>query len=326
MADSSQPFVTPSIEAPSLPDWPMFGLDSDMRPFLARTRQDEKAVALVTLVAAEGGGPRRPGAQMAVTGDDLRGFLSGGCVEADIVRHARDCLQDGRARRLIYGDGSPYFDIRLLCGRSISVHIERVLPDDPAVGQLLDLTRERHCALWRSDGYLRTCTDAGGTTVNEIVQDGKGYGKLYRPATRLYIVGCDPSVIAIATLAQQSGFETILVRVDGPERPPPIANVAYCRRPLCGELDEYSAVVVAQHDGDADHSATLTALRSCASYVGLMGARRHVEPQITRLREAGVPPHRLAQLKAPVGLPLGSHAPWEIAVSVIGEIIQHFNA
>ncbi len=310
-----------------LSDWPMFGLVSDMRPFLAKARLRGQPVALVTLIRADGGGPRRPGAQMAVTRDEILGFLSGGCVEADIVCHARDCLIDGRPRTLVYGQGSPFFDIRLLCGRRIEVLVEPVLPDDEAVGTLLRLTGLRRDVLWISDGMARTCREPVDAVQGEagVQADGRAW-KRYRPSLRFMVVGRDPAVLAMAMLASQAEFETTVVRVDGPAQAPPVPRVAYRRTPLHGDLDPRTAVVVAQHDAEADHSAVLAALRSRAGYVGLMGSPRLVDLHLARLRDAEVPSERLAQLKAPVGLPLGSHTPWEIAVSVVGEVMQAFNA
>ena len=311
----------------SLPDWPMFGLISDVRPFLAKARLTGQPVALVTLIKAEGGGPRRPGAQMAVARDEVAGFLSGGCVEADIVCHARDCLVDGHPRRLAYGEGSPFFDIRLLCGRRIEILVERLMPDDAATRDLLRLSALRRDALWRSDGRVRACREPTETVQDEAGVDAGGQAwKLYRPTLRFMVIGRDPAILAMAMLASQSAFETTIVRIDGPASAPPVPRVAYRRTPLGKDLDCRTAVVVAQHDPDSDHSTVLNALRSNAAYVGLMGARHTIDAHLTRLRDAGVPPDRLAQLKAPVGLPLGSHTPWEIAVSVIGEVMQAFNA
>ena len=321
------PLETDMARSAALPDWPMFGLAGDMRPFLAKARLTGQTVALVTLIKAEGGGPRRPGAQMAVTRDEVSGFLSGGCVEADIICHARDCLRDGRPRRLAYGEGSPFFDIRLLCGRRIEVLIERLGPEDAATRDLLRLTAARRDAVWISDGSERACMEAGEARQGEagIAADGKAW-KLYRPTLRFMVIGHDPAVLAMAMLASQSEFETTIVRIDGPASAPPVPRVAYRRTALDGKLDSRTAIVVAQHDPEADHAAVLAALRSHAAYVGLMGARHTIDAHLTRLRDSGVAPGRLAQLKAPVGLPLGSHTPWEIAVSVIGEVMQVFNA
>ena len=291
---------------------------------------------IATLVAAEGGGPRRPSAQMAVTASDLAGFLSGGCIEADVARHAQDCLRDGRPRRLAYGEGSPWFDIRLLCGKRIELCLERLMPEDVALNRLLALTEARREALWLSDGTKRLCLAADETIPDErkglpvIFEDaGTWPGGMfirYRPTVRLMVHGRDPSALAMASLGAQAGFETTLVRRDGPLAPPPLAGVAYRRDlPAAADLDARTAVVAANHDPEADEAALLTALLAPAGYIGLLGARAHLDERHACLIAAGVAPSALARLKAPVGLPLNSHTPWEIAVSVIAEIMQVFN-
>ena len=77
-------------------DWPLFGLRDDVRAALAALAPETSAV-LVTLIAARGGSPRELGAQMLVTAAEVVGYVSGGCVEADVARHARALLGGGGA-------------------------------------------------------------------------------------------------------------------------------------------------------------------------------------------------------------------------------------
>ena len=326
MADTLAPLADSEVSrATGAPDWPTFGLASDMRPFLQRARDSGEPIALATLITVEGGGPRRAGAQMVIGRHEVHGFLSGGCIESDIVCHARDCLRDGQPRRLVYGDNSPFFDIRLLCGRRIEVYLERVLPDDTAVSELLRITGLRRSALWTSNGFTRSCHETGCADGLDAGRDGDEIWKRFKPSLRLFVVGRDPAVMAIATLASQAEIDTTIVRINGPETPPPIANVGYRRTGALGALDSRTAVVVAQHDDDADYAVTAASLSSDAAYVGLMGSRRNIAVHIGRLKSQGFSQDRLARLRAPVGLPLGSHAPWEIAVSVVGELLQVFS-
>src|SRR5271154_5694629 len=127
----------------SLPVWPTFGLDEDVRPALRRALDAGEPAALVTLYKVEGGGPRTPGTQMVFAEGLVAGFLSGGCVESDVAIHAAETLADGEPRRLVYGEGGPWPDIRLLCGARIEILVERVAPDDAAAARLLALTEER---------------------------------------------------------------------------------------------------------------------------------------------------------------------------------------
>jgi xanthine dehydrogenase accessory factor len=151
------------------------------------------------------------------------------------------------------------------------------------------------------------------------------------PRLRLMVVGGDPITLAIAKLAAEAGFETALLRPKGPSAPPPLPGVRYFR----GEpaeafaalgLDPWTAVAIATHDIDIDHDALRVALPSAAGYVGALGSRRRIPERLARLAADGVAESAIARLKAPIGLNIGARAPWEIAVSVIAEVIQALKA
>jgi xanthine dehydrogenase accessory factor len=332
----------------TLPEWPAFGLQSDVRPALRLAAEAGRPVVLGTLYAHEGAAPLGEGAQILF--DDhmaAAGFLSGGCVEGDIALHARAVLEGGEPRRLVYGRGGPP-DIKLLCGSRIEVLLERIAPDEPALERLLELEAARQPALWLSDGAARACLAEGEALANlpaalrpalaKAVErpavSGPAGGAVFRrhaPRLRLVVVGGDPTTLAIARLAAEAGFETSLVRPKGPSSPPPVAGVRYFR----GEpaeafralgLDPWTAVAVATHDIDIDHDALLVALPSAAGYVGALGSRKRIPERLARLQIDGVPDSAIARLKAPIGLAIGARAPWEIAVSVIAEAIQALKA
>jgi xanthine dehydrogenase accessory factor len=258
---------------------------------------------------------------MVIAGERVSGFLSGGCLEADVVGHAQAVLQDGVPQRLIYGQGSPWPDIRLLCGARIEVQLERVAPDDPATRRLLELRDTRQPAVWLSDGVRRECVVASQT---QAPWQG-AFARTYLPVLRLIVLGGDPTALAIATLGAQLGCETTLVRPMGPAEPPPIPGIVYSRDDP-GEaltaigLDPWTAVAVATHDADTDHAALSVALPSKAFYVGALGARRRVPERRDALERVGVSEADLARLRAPIGLDIGGKAPWEVAVAVMAEI------
>lgn len=306
----------------TLPEWPLFGFADDARPALGEASEAGEPLALATIVGLDGGGPRPVGTQMTITRRAVSGFLSGGCLEGDVAAHAASVLEDGIPRRLVYGAGSPWPDIRLLCGARIEIQLERLAPDDPATANLLSLTRDRVPAVWLSDGMRRA---TGAANAPPAPWQG-AFGKRFDPVPRLVVLGSDPTALAIAALGAQAGCETTLVRPKGPTEPPPLAGVAY-RRDEPGEalqaigLDPWTAVAVATHDAELDHDALITALRSNAFYVGALGARRRLPDRQTWLREAGVDDAAIARLRAPIGLDIGGKAPWEVAVAVLAEII-----
>lgn len=306
-----------------LPDWPTYGLSDDQRPALRTALAGGKAAALATIAALGDGGPRPVGTQMVFAADGaVSGFMSGGCVEGDVALHARAVLADGAPRRLVYGEGSPWPDIRLLCGARIEILVERVAPEDPAAAMLLELMEARRPAVWITDGLQRLCVPAE-------TAPRPWPGALVRrhdPVWRLAVVGGDPTALAIATLGVQAGFETTLVRPRGPAAQPPVAGLAYSRAEPAEALaalglDAWSAVAIAGHDADNDHAALMAALPSAAPYVGLLGARRRLPERLARLRAAGLAERDLERLRAPIGLDLGGKAPWEVAVATIGEVV-----
>lgn len=301
----------------TLPSWPLFGLADDPRPALRACRETGKIAAVATIIALDGGGPRPVGTQMVIADELISGFLSGGCLEADVAGHARAVLATGDPVQLVYGAGSPWPDIRLLCGARIEVLVEPIAPDDMAAGALLRGADDRTPVVWRSDGRRRSCDGESWAAT---------YEKRFNPRLRLIVLGSDPTALAIATLGAQSGCETILVRPRGPSEPPPIPGVAYRREDPAAALnaiglDPWTAVAVATHDAIVDHEALVAALPTAAFYVGALGARRRLGERLQALRQAGVVESDLKRLHAPIGLDIGGKAPWEVAIAVLAEII-----
>jgi xanthine dehydrogenase accessory factor len=305
----------------SLPEWPLFGFADDARPALRAALEASKPAALATIVALGDGGPRPVGTQMVIAEGIVSGFLSGGCLESDVAGHARQCLADGQPQRLVYGEGSPWPDIRLLCGARIEILLERITPDEPAAVALLALEQARIPAVWRTDGRLRACAPA-----DQPPADWPGaFSKLYEPTLRLIVLGSDPTALAIATLGGQAGCETTLVRPKGPGAPPALPGFDYSRDEPAQALaaiglDPWTAVAVATHDAELDHAALAAALPSKAFYVGALGARRRVSDRKAWLRADGISDRDIARLHAPIGLDIGGKAPWEVAIAVLGEI------
>jgi xanthine dehydrogenase accessory factor len=71
-----------------------------------------------------------------------------------------------------------------------------------------------------------------------------------------------------------------------------------------------------------DFAAVRGALATPAGFIGLLGSRRKRELLLTTLKEEGVPPEQRVRIVTPVGLEIGAETPEEIAVSIIGQLVQ----
>ncbi|MFH1652203.1 MAG: XdhC/CoxI family protein [Chloroflexota bacterium] len=81
-------------------------------------------------------------------------------------------------------------------------------------------------------------------------------------------------------------------------------------------------IVVATRGHRDDDIAVEAALRTPAAYVGLIGSKRKTLLIHESLRQRGVPPERIREIHAPIGLSIGAVTPEEIAVSILAEMLM----
>lgn len=315
-------------------DWPIFGWIDDVRGALAQAVADGRPAALATLYRVEGSAPRGPGAQMLFTqassgGIVASGYFSGDCIEGDVAGHAAQVLADGKPRRLHYGQGSAWIDIRLRCGGALFVLVELVMPDDGAVHEMLRHARERRPCIWSSNGTERVVSDGTGPLL-AFSDDPFRIERRYDPPRRLIVSGGDPGALAAAHLGALARFETILVRPDGPAEPPPFPVSQYLREEPAHALerlgvDRWTAYLGATHEDEHDLGGCLAALRGGAGYVGMIGAKSRTEGRMAALEAYGATPEELARLHLSPGVTGLGKSPWEVATGIVAEIMQALN-
>lgn len=282
--------------------------------------------ALVTLLQTDGPSPRDPGAQMLVSGDQVWGYLSGGCVEADIAQHARDVIISGEPKTLVYGKGSPWLDIRLACGSSITVRVERILADNDPARQWCDAYYHRRGAIWSSgpDGF--SCRDIGADKPLPFSSDGIAYHLPSFPPIRLMVVGRDAIALETARLAAEAHFDVLLCADGGPEQGPDIAGINYHAGSAAGLFansdvtDPWTAVAILSHESEREADILPSALYSPAFYVGAIGSRRRLADRQAMLRMAGVEDKDIARLHMPIGMDGLGKLPQAVAIAILAEV------
>ena len=111
--------------------------------------------ALATLVSVEGSSYRRPGARMLVReGGASTGTISAGCLEGDVVEHARRVIGDGAAKLVEYDTASTGEEMAWGLGLGCN-GIVRVLVEPLAPGSLYVAALRRSCAA-EADGAVST--------------------------------------------------------------------------------------------------------------------------------------------------------------------------
>lgn len=126
------------------------------------------------------------------------------------------------------------------------------------------------------------------------------------PAPKVIAVGRSPAAHVIIRLAEALGWETDSIAG------PPVD--------LSGADDRTFVVVASQ--GHFDDEALASALRSRASYIGLVASRKRHAAIVDHLRTQGFGDGDVARIDAPAGIDLGPLPAEEMAVSILAQIVE----
>lgn len=96
---------------------------------LARIERQGESAALCTIVQSHGSTPRHTGSKMLVyTGGRFTGTVGGGEIESRVIAEALAAMKDGRPRSLSYNMVDPKAGDPGVCGGTVEVYIEPVVP------------------------------------------------------------------------------------------------------------------------------------------------------------------------------------------------------
>ena len=151
---------------------------------------------------------------------------------------------------------------------------------------------------------------------------------VYVPPPRLIIVGAVHIAQTLAPMATMLDFDVTVVDPRGAwatsARFPDVkviqdwADEAF----QAMGLDVSTAVVTLTHDPKLDDPALEAALKSDVFYIGALGSRKTHAKRKERLGEVGITDEMFARVYGPVGLNIGAKSPAEIAVSILGQIVE----
>jgi xanthine dehydrogenase accessory factor len=231
-----------------------------------------------------------------------------------VVEAATDCLERGRKAWLvtILGDAA----------NSIALRRQQCLigPDRTLVGKI-------DC-----DPYLLEKLVAGPAKISIHAEAFSGQRFLVeplRPAATIYLFGAGHLSRRIAPLSESVGFHAVVIddRADYANRerfPEPTEVVRIDSFPNLPALDvdENSYLVIVTRGHLHDRDVLRQVLRSPAVYVGMIGSRRKRDLVFKELAAEGFSEAELGRVFAPIGMNIGAETPEELAVSIVGELIQ----
>ncbi len=299
------------------------------------------AVALATLIHVEGSSYRRTGARLLIAANgDYVGSISGGCLEAEVIRKAQWMVRNGATiqRYSTLFDDTAEIPYGLGCGGTVEVLIEPAKTPEcsaliAAMQETLAGKRRRVATRIPSEGQpLQRCIlDESGEHVFRSREGMAGaatpfFDEQLDPPQRLILFGAGDDAQPIVSMAALLGW-TILV-IDG--RPQwarrerfPLAERVLAASSLDGlAITAEDAVVIMTHSYEQDRAWLAAALPSRPRYMGLLGSRHRSALLIGEAcAKLGWSLEATCEsIFAPVGLDLGGDGADAIALATIAEI------
>src|SRR5271169_769564 len=166
----------------------------DIYEQIVQLRREGRRGAVATITNVRGSIPSFQTAKMLVRDDgSIAGTIGGGCVEAEVWQAAREVMEEEKPRTLTFNlNNNPKYDTGLVCGGTLDVFIEPVLP--PA---LLYIFGAGHVAY----NLYKVATIAGFDVV--VVDDREAYANRERFPDAREVIAAD--------------FEAATARLNPPE-------------------------------------------------------------------------------------------------------------
>lgn len=294
---------------------------------LSEWLESNQSCALIIVTETEGGAVRAPGALLAVSDSDSIGYISGGCIDADVILQARAAIADNKPIALRYGSGSPFVDLPLPCGGAIEVFIA----PNPAPDTVKSAYQRLHA---RQEIKLIVSDDGQISLASDIIRPlGDDLVFSYVPKLRLRIAGRGADALALARVSDAAGYATQLQLVDDEDisaaRTAGLFSIERLSAPSelsANSDDRWTAFVLLFHDQDWEIPLLRQALRGPAFYVGAVGSARTHSLRCEALKSTGCSDEEIARVKGPIGLVPSLRDASMLAISVMAEIVSLFPA
>ena len=290
---------------------------------------NKKATMLVTIISEAGSAPRGSGASMLVGENGLvAGTIGGGMLEFKAVEKARTLLPIGQGMRQRYDLTEKGKELGMVCGGQLEVLFTFMASTE---ANLLTITKIQAALRERKTAWLLLPYSGRSCAIGQAgKQDYKDcYVQQLETPIRVFIFGGGHLGQEIVPLLVHLGFQCI-VTDDRPEFSDgqlfPGAEAVFTRDydKLTGHYavqpQDYIISVTRGHRGDL--AVEKFALKTTAAYIGVVGSKSKIAAVNAQLLAAGFTSQDLARVTAPIGLPIGSETPEEIAVSIAAQLIQ----
>ncbi len=312
------------------------------------SQRNDTQWVLGTIIATRGSSYRKTGAIMFFGGMGQQfGLLSGGCLESDIMHHAKQVMMSGETKEITYNqtsDESSDWQLGIGCGGEVTILLQlidssnhynglHIVYNKLCINQfswyLINLDDNRHGKQWQvldSHSILNFNNKKKQLTAYQCRLDDSTWLAIpVSAAPHIVLFGGGIDARPLVKFAQILGWQVTLID-------PRTANarasyfsgatriVRTISAQMCCETwwSSVNAAVVMTHNISMDASA-LKILSGCTlDYIGLLGPALRTERVLkyAKLSDNSF----IGSFSNPIGLDLGGELPESIALSIVAEL------
>lgn len=307
--------------------------ETELWSFVAdRLRRGER-VTLLVVAESSGSSPGRAGYKMAVAEDgELTGSIGGGVMEVSLVERAKKLLSVGPFHSQVVEQEHRKNSSQpsgMICSGDQTVILKLLTPEDAATLEDLDGTltiTANSFGIGRSIRSEISFTKRSETDFTYIEYLG------FR--NELIIIGGGHCALALSEMMSKMHF-SIQIFDDRPELNTIEKNDFADEVAI---IDSYETIADHVPSGENVYVVVMTlgfktdavVIRELAGrkfkYLGVLGSKAKMATLMRDLKDEGVDAGYLASIRTPIGIPINSHTPEEIAVSIAAEIISIKNS
>jgi len=311
--------------------------------FIADRLAQGQRVMLLVVAESSGSSPGRQGYKMAVGADgELCGSIGGGVMEVNLVEESRAALSVPPAvaggftsslKPQVHQKRAQNPSGMICSGRQTVIFRKLDKDDFSTVEQVIQTLKNRKERILLVSGT--TFALAENSIDSDFVFEKRSDTEFtlrerLGHKNELYIIGGGHCPLPLSELMSKMDFY-IRLYDDRPELNTLDKNRFAQEKHI---IDSYENIGDAVPSGKNVYVVVMTlGYRSDATvirhlidkdlkYFGVLGSRAKMATLLTELKQEGLDAGRLDKIHTPIGLPINSHTPEEIAVSIAAEIIK----
>lgn len=313
-------------------------VDINFWHFILKYLNNSQPVILLCVLESHGSSPGRQGFKMAVTSDEIFGSIGGGIMEYKFVEMAKEKLlsnsKDTLIRKQIHSKSSKINQSGMICSGEQTIALFQLSIDHSnPIKKLINCIENNRYGLLKISNKDFSFSENDSESVNYFQMNSEEdwqYSETIGYKNHLYIIGGGHCALALSKIMSQMDFNIHLYD-DRKNLNTFIQNTFVKEKKV---ISDYSVlkdlipsgnnifVVIMTFGYRTDDIALRSLIDKDFKYLGVLGSQSKMEKLFEEWRKDNLTEEKLNKLFAPIGVPINSQTPEEIAVSIAAEIIS----